>query len=44
MRDIGFIYTPDDANRAQDLLDEIRKVRRYHACIKWIEPIICERI
>lgn len=25
MRDTGFIYTPDDANRAQDLLDEFAK-------------------
>lgn len=25
MRDSGFIYTPDDANRAQDLLDEFAK-------------------
>ena len=25
MRDTGFVYTPDDANRAQDLLDEFAK-------------------
>ncbi len=25
MRDTGFIYTPDDAHRAQDLLDEFAK-------------------
>lgn len=22
MRDTGFVYTPDDAHRAQDMLDE----------------------
>ena len=25
MRDTGFVYTPDDAQRAQDLLDEFAK-------------------
>lgn len=25
MRDTGFVYTPEDANRAQDLLDEFAK-------------------
>ena len=25
MRDMGFVYTPEDANRAQDLLDEFTK-------------------
>ena len=38
MRDTGFVYTPEDANRAQDLLDEFAKYLLELREVCWKRP------